>query len=235
MVNDPEGPIQPARHVPARSLSDHLVNVMKAVLSSAPFCGGIASLMNDYIPSRRVERIEAFARDVASSLNKVQGRIEDARILTDEYAHLFERCFKGAADFPQQEKIEAFRGILVNSLVPSDLSEDQKEFFLSLVERLSPIHLRVIRFMGDPRGYLAAMGISEDRIRGGFRSFFPIAIPGVTLEVSAAAFADLHRLGFTNTPADIFHTTTAGQGLELLGDRLTPLAKQFVDFCQAPD
>ena len=119
-------------------------------------------------------------------------------------------------------------------MLPTNLTQDQREFFLNLVERLSPVHLRVLRFMADPVGYLAAMAIPESRITGSFSSFFPVALPGVPLNVIQAAFADLHALGFSNTSPDIFTTMTAGQGLQLLGDRLTPLAKAFVSFCRAP-
>ncbi len=49
-----------------------------------------------------------------------------------------------------------------------------------------------------------------------------------------AAFADLYTLGLTNTSPDIFSTMTSGQGLHLLGDRVTSLGKVFVAFCQAP-
>lgn len=161
-------------------------------------------------------------------------KVEAGRINADDYAFIFERCFRGAADFPQKEKLEAFRGILVNSALPTNLTQDQREFFLNLVERLSPVHLRILRFMADPRGYLAAMEIPESQIMGGFSSFFPVALPGVPIDVIHAAFADLHALGFTNTSPDIFTTMTAGQGLQLLGDRLTPLAKAFVSFCRAP-
>ena len=33
------------------STSEHLLNVLKAGLATAPFCGGLASLITDYIPS----------------------------------------------------------------------------------------------------------------------------------------------------------------------------------------
>jgi hypothetical protein len=217
-----------------KTLGEHLLNILKAALAAAPFCGGISCLMSDYIPSRRIERLEVFAQQIADDLSVLRDRVEAHRIETDEYAFIFERCFKGASDFPQREKREAFRGILVNSLLPTDLAADQQEFYLTLVERLSPVHLRILRFMADPRGYLTAMSIAESQIEGGFSDFFPVALPGVPLEIIRVAFADLHAMDLTTTSVDIFRTATAGQGLHLLGDRLTPLAKEFIAFCQSP-
>lgn len=222
----------------ARSPADfaeHILNIVKAALATAPFCGGIASLMSDYIPGRRFARVEEFAGQIASDLNRLQDRVDQDRIQTEEYAFLFERCFRSAADFPQPDKREAFRAILLNSVLPTDLTQDQREFFLNTVERLSAVHLRILRFMGGPRAYLSAMDIAEDRIGGGFSTFFPVALPGVPLDVIRAAFADLHSLGFINTDPSIFGTMTAGQGLQLLGDRLTPLGRAFVRFCTVPE
>lgn len=47
---------------------DHLINILKAGLSTAPFCGGIASLMSDYIPTQRTKRLDQFAERVACDL-----------------------------------------------------------------------------------------------------------------------------------------------------------------------
>jgi hypothetical protein len=220
--------------LPPSSLSEHLLNILKAALATAPFCGGIASLMSDYIPGRRVKRPEEFATRVGQDLEQLQERVNTAQIESDQFAFIFERCFRGASEFPQQERLEAFRGILINSVLPTSLSQDQQEFFLNLVERLSVIHLRILRFMAFPRSYLEAMGIPENLIHGGFSDFFPIALPDVGLEVIRSAFADLHALGLISTDAHIFNTMTAGQGLNLLGDRVTPLGKDFIGFCQAP-
>lgn len=219
---------------PASGIGEHLLNVFKAVLASAPLCGGIASLMSDYIPSRRLERLESFAQRVAGDLDALKDQVQSDRIESDDYAFIFERSFRGASDFPQPEKLDAFRGILVNSLLPNDLTQDHREFFLTLAERLSPIHLRILRFMGNPSDYLASMSIPESKIQGGFSDFFPVALPGVGLPMIQAAFADLHALGLTNTGADIFNTMTSAQGLQLLGSRLTQLAQEFVLFCRSP-
>lgn len=234
MSDEERSSVQRLDQLPPADLAEHLLNVLKAALATAPFCGGLASLMSDYIPSRRFKRLEEFASNIGRDLYTLREQVEVNRIQTDEYAFVFERCFRGAADFPQREKLEAFRGILVNSVLPSSVTQDEREYFLSLVERLSVTHIRILRFMSDPRGYLAAMRIPEAQIRGGFSTFFPVALPGVPLQVIRAAFADLHSLGFITTSPDIFGTMTAGTGLALLGDRLTDLAKTFVSFCKSP-
>lgn len=65
---------------------DHLINILKAGLSIAPFCGGIASLMSDYIPTQRAKRLDRFAEQVARDLNALADQVETNRIQTEEYA-----------------------------------------------------------------------------------------------------------------------------------------------------
>ena len=211
-----------------------IINILKAGLATTPFCGGIASLMNDYIPSMRLKRLEEFAKKIAEDLDALQDRVDSSYILTEDFAFIFERCMRGVAENPQMEKIEAFRGILVNSTIPSNLSEDEKEYFINLVNNLSALHLRILRFMSSPLDYLKAAQIPEEKIRGGFSDFFPIAIPGVHIDAIRSAFAELYHFRLINTDENIFFTITAGQGLQLLGNRVSEYGRRFLNFCISP-
>jgi len=213
---------------------EHVLNALKAGLATAPFCGGIASLMTDYIPSGKRKRLEQFAEQIARDLSDLKDRVDEARILTDEFAFLFEKCFRGVAENYHREKLEAFRAILLNTAVGADLAEEEKEYFLNLVNTLSVLHIRILQFMHDPASYLEAHKIPADEIRGGFSEFFPVAIPGIGLEAIKSAFGDLHEYGLINTDKSIFGTMTSAQGLKLLGNRLSELGKQFVGFCTRP-
>jgi hypothetical protein len=50
------------RALAGSSVAETVLNIFKAVLSTAPFTGGIASLITDYIPSSRFRRLEEFAQ-----------------------------------------------------------------------------------------------------------------------------------------------------------------------------
>jgi len=213
------------------NIGEHLLKIFKAAAATTPFCGGIASLMSDYIPSGKFQRLEEFAKQIAKDLGELSNRIDEKITQTDDFAFIFEQCFRGVAENYQKEKLEAFRAILINSALAIDYSQNEKEFFLSLVNRLTVLHIQILKFATKPCEYLEENNIPKEKIQGGFSSFFPIAIPGVSLEVIKSAFSELHQYGLLNTQVDIFHTTTAAQGLQLLGDRSTELAKKFIDFC----
>lgn len=214
--------------------TETILNIFKATLATAPFCGGIASLITDYIPSARFQRLEQFAEQIAEDLLKLSDHINESYIQTDDFAYLFEKSFRGVAENPQPEKINAFRGILINSAVRRDYSEEEKEYFITLVNTLSALHVRIIRFMAYPKKYLDDSGIPENQISGGFSNFFPVAIPGVNLAVIESAFGDLYQYGLINTDKTIFRTMTSGQGLHLLGNRVSDLGKRFIQFCISP-
>lgn len=216
------------------SPAEHILNILKAVVATAPYCGGLASLMTDYIPSGKQRRFEEFTEQFAKDLKKLEEQIDQNKILTDEYAFIFEKCYRGVAENYQKEKLDAFRGILVNTLMETKISEDEKEYFLGLVNNLSVLHIRILKFMYDPKSYLETHNIPLDRIRGGFSEFFPIAIPGIELQVIEAAFSDLYQYGLIGTDKKIFKAVTAGKGLELLGDRVSELGKRFITFCTVP-
>ena len=218
----------------ARNPGEHVLNVLKAGLATTPFCGGIASLMNDYIPSAKVERLTKFAEQLAADLTALQDKVNEERLLTDQYAFLFEQSFRGVAESYQEEKLDAFRAVLINAAIGVDFGEDENEYFLNLISTLSVLHIRILTFMARPLEYLEANGISRERIQGGFSQFFPVAIPGVDVSAIKSAFGDLHQYGLINTDKSIFSTMTSGQGLHLLGDRVSEHGKRFIAFCTAP-
>lgn len=96
------------------------------------------------------------------------------------------------------------------------------------------MHLRILGFVADPRDYIAAHGIDERRVTGGFADMFRVVIPGINEKLVESAFGDLFQMGMINTDKIIFHTMTSAQGLHLLGDRVSPLGRRFIDFIRPP-
>jgi hypothetical protein len=214
--------------------AERLISIFKAVLSTVPFAGGIASLMSDIIPSGRQRRLEAFTAQVADDLLRLQNRISHDYIGTDDFAFMFEQCFRGAATNPQKEKLNAFRGILVNAAICQDVPEQEKEYFLNLANALSVLHMRILRFMATPEQYMQDMNLTTDSLRGGFSDMLQIAIPGMDPTLIESAFGDLYQRALISTDKSIFGTMTSSQGFHLLGQRVTPVGKRFIAFCIVP-
>lgn len=155
-------------------------------------------------------------------------------VLTDDFGFLFEKCFRAVAENPQKEKIDAFRAILVNSVLRSSLLEAEKEYFLTLATNLSTLHLRILRFLAEPEQYLEAVQIEPESVRGGFTEIFRVVFPGVQLDMAKSAISDLYRNGLISTDKGIFGTMTAGSGIALVKGRVSKFGNSFIDFCTVP-
>lgn len=210
--------------------SEHIINGIKAILANFPGGSGIASLMSDYIPSQRELRLMEFTEIIAKDLSQLQNEINENYLKSDEYAFIFEKCFKGAVENYQKEKMLAFRAILVNSLTAFDITQTEKEYYLNLVDNLSLLHIQVLSFLAFPERYLELNGMDESIVSGGFSSFFPKVIPNANVEIIKLAFKDLHSYGFTNTDSSIFNTMTSSKGWSLLGDRVSRNGRNFIRF-----
>lgn len=211
-------------------ITEHIVNLFKAGASLDPVLGTIASLISDYLPKQREKKLVDFAVTIAEDLKRFKTRVNGEFITTDEFAFIFEKCFKGAVENYQTEKIQAFRAILVNSVTGSELSQNEKEFFLSLVDRLSVIHIRMLWFMAQPHQYLQARSIPTTNVQGSFSQFFPRVFPDASIEFIKLIIQDLYGYGFINTDKSIFGTMTATGGFDLLGNRVTKTGDEFINF-----
>ena len=72
-------------------VTEHVINILKATLSTVPFTGGLASLISDYIPSQRQIRLEEFAENIANDLWTLKDKINESYIKTDEVCIYFRK------------------------------------------------------------------------------------------------------------------------------------------------
>lgn len=222
--------IKVEKHLKDSKYSEHIINGIKAILANFPVGSGIASLMSDYIPSQRELRLMEFTETIAKDLSELQNEIDENYLKSDEYAFIFEKCFKGAVENYQKEKILAFRAILVNSLTEFEITQTKKEYYLNLVDKLSLLHIQILSFLAYPKKYLELNEMEESIVSGGFSTFFPKVIPNADLEIIKLAFKDLNSYGFTTTSESIFNTMTASSGWNLLGDRVSKNGRNFIRF-----
>ena len=221
-------------NIKSTSASEHISNVILATLASFPIAASFASLLKNYIPEARFKRIDEFTRQVAEDLKRLSNKIDTEYIKRDEFAYMFEQSFRGVAQNYQKEKIEAFRGILLNSAIRQDIIQEEKEFFLSLVNNLSVLHIRILRFLAKPEDYIQEKGIDPNLIRGGFTDIFRTLMPEIDTSIIELAFGDLYRLGLISTDKTIFRTTTSAGGLHLVDNRVDDLGRRFIEFCKSP-
>ncbi|NOS68114.1 MAG: hypothetical protein HOO67_07205 [Candidatus Peribacteraceae bacterium] len=201
-------------------LQRHLT-VFKALLSEIPGGGAFIYLLDDHIAAKKEERIIKFMEETVQAIAQVNDRIDQEKLKTDHYAFIFEECLRGVARHPQKEKIDSYKAILINAAVPSTISDDEQEYFLNLVNTLSPVHIRLIAALNEARKIPQG---------GGRESGFKLRthLGNTSSEILMSAAAELYQLQFTNTEP---RSIPFDADMSRVGGRLTPIAMKFIEFC----
>lgn len=214
-------------------ISNHIVNVVKAAISGIPIIGGsINSLVNDYIPNKKLKRLLDFTKQLSENIERFKDEIDEEFVKTDEFAYLFEQTYKLVLENYQKEKLDSLLALLVNSLRGQDLKADTTEYYLKKIETLSPLHLGLLRFLSFPVDCFAELGIKPEDIKDhDFSRTLQAYFRDVPLDVLKGVFGDLYQMGFTNTDRSIFGALTAGSGVDIISGRVSSLGKDFMKFC----
>ena len=85
---------------------------------------------------RRIDVEKRATGMVVGIVERGRRRVIAGYLSTDEFAFIFERSFRDAAENYQHERLDAFRGILVNAATRNDIKQEDKEYFLVLASIL---------------------------------------------------------------------------------------------------
>jgi hypothetical protein len=233
-VSDPKHELaKQAQNLGKQTPGDHIANVVKAALNAVPVVGGpMASLMDDYIPESRQKRVEKFSQDLADELSRLQDSLDESYVKTEEFAYLFTRVYQNVVRDYQQEKLDAYRNILVNAL-QVDLAASVQERFLTLVEQLSPMHLRVLSaFVSDQRN-AQVFAQNPNRHSNSLGQTLRFLLPELSDGEFERCVFDLDQMGITNRVHGVLKGMMTEHGARQLDGRLTSFGRHFVDFVLA--
>jgi len=131
--------------------SDHVIAVLKALLASVPIVGGsLSSLVGDYIPKMKEKRFIEFTQDLQRQFTFLSDYVQRDYLKTEEFAFLFEQCYRRVSECYHAESLKALRNILVNSAIRFDVSQETKEEYMRIAGILRPPHLDILHFFQDP-------------------------------------------------------------------------------------
>jgi len=198
--------------------AEHLMNVFTAILSEIPGGSAISSLLKDYIPQKKEERMVELLHFMGQELIKHADQINEASMKTNHFAFMLENCMRGVAMSPQKEKIDAYRAILMNTILGSGLEITEEEHFLSLVDRLSSVHIKVIQLLIEA---------SQNPPEGS--PSIQNRLDHMDKDIIASALSELYTLNFTNTEGNVM-ASFVNVPLDRIGGRLNHLGKKFADF-----
>ena len=210
---------------------DSMTTFFKSLISLTPVGSAFSVLFSDLIPTTRTLRTEKFIKDLASDFKQFDERIDTEYIKTEEFAFLFEQCFKAANENYQQEKIEAFKAIIVNSTMYDSIHPNEKEFYLNLTKNLTVLHIHVLDFLNDTHAYIKSHHLLESQIQGRYKDFLPIIFTTVEFDTIKIIIDDLNNYGLTSLQTQSILSVTSSSGMQLLGDRhTTDYGKKYLQF-----
>lgn len=133
-------------------------------LNAVPVAGGVlAAIATSIVSKRQNRRLNQFLVDLADDLGNFQDRVNADFLQTDEFQDLAEDIFAKAAETRQQEKLDAFRAIFVNTVLSTHPDYDEAAEIAGLVNGWQARHVILIRILANPIAADRQMGDAVGR------------------------------------------------------------------------
>jgi|SRR6185312_1660553 len=211
---------------------DYLEIALKTGLTGIPIIGGsITELMNDFIPNSKAKRLLDFVAQLKIDVDSMKDKIKNELIQTDEFAYLFEQTFRVINENYQKEKIDAFRILLVNSLIRTDVNAEKKEILFNILKNLSVRHIKFLKMFYDPEKY-----VKENRCNISPYSQAPVGVllseifPEYNTDEINLILTDLHNMGLGGIDPSALGVVQSSYGIHMVQNRLKQLGRSIVEF-----
>lgn len=212
---------------------DHIVNSIKALVNAWPVGGGIvSSLISDYIPKSREKKTIEFLSDVAEGLETLKDQIDRDYIKSAEFEYLFQKAWRVAIEQYQEEKIEGFRAILLNSAIGKQATAEERELFINILNDLTGYHFQVLKLLQDPNSWNVQHGmcVRTASLITSFNQIFRQCFPDWNDERIAIIIDDLNNKKLISLSSERLMTGLSGGGIEKLENTLTSFCRRFVEY-----
>jgi hypothetical protein len=142
---------------PAENDRTHaLKRVAEMGIAAIPVVGGPLQVSFQEAAGRKLaERREKWFAGLATRLADLEGRLGDFDHLADEevFFDAVMRATRIADQTSRQEKIEALRIAVINSVAPGAPDADRQQLYFDLIDQLTPTHFRLLHLLNDPPGW----------------------------------------------------------------------------------
>jgi hypothetical protein len=225
--------------VPEREKGDIALTVVKAGVSAIPFVGGPAAELFGLVVTPSLDkRREEWMHSVANRLKGLEEKVKDFRMedlsKNEEFISTLTHASQAALRSHQQEKLDALRNAVLNVAVGVGPDENVQLMFVNLVDNLTPLHLRILRFFQRPESPTAKAGSPRRvHVMGTAAEALESAMPELRgrQELYELVARDLHAAGLLSSNS----LTSMATGPGIYAKRTTDLGDQFVRFITYPN
>jgi hypothetical protein len=146
-------------------LADHRVAALKGAISAIPFAGGLlAEELSMLLATPLAQRRDDWLEDLSRRLHDLERRADGFRFEDLSNNQAFVSAAAQAAQAVvrthAKEKRDALRNAVLNTALSRGGDDDRRALFLLLAERLSPLHLRILKTLDESGGTTARTAFS---------------------------------------------------------------------------
>ena len=135
---------------------DVAYTLAKVGLSAIPIFGGpateiLSAVITPPLARRRDAWLESIARCLKELEEKFDGFTIESLAQNEEFITTFIQASQIAIRNHKEEKLEALRNAVLNSALPTAPEEDLQTMFLSLIDVMTPRHLKILEVIKNPQ------------------------------------------------------------------------------------
>lgn len=206
-------------------------------ISAVPVAGGVLSgIANTIISKRQNRRLNQFLLDLAENLRHLEERVNTGFVQTEEFQDLAEDLFSKAAETRQQEKLDAFRAIFVNTVLSERPNYNEAAEIANLVDGWQPRHVVLMGILADPLAADEQMGGAVGRGGGlstSISSILQKLLPEWGDDQIDRTWKDLNDAQIHRTSGT--KTMMTDQGIHQLENRLSDFGTKVANYLTLPE
>ena len=127
-------------------------------MSALPLVGGpAAELVNAILlpnlTRRRDKLLAALSRGLTELEERVEGFHPEALAENDQFVSVAVRAAQAALRDHRRDKHEALRNAVLNTGIGIGIDDDVQMLLIEMVDTLTPLHLRLLKFLNDPKSF----------------------------------------------------------------------------------
>jgi hypothetical protein len=210
----------------------------KGAISAVPLIGAPAAELFSLVVTPPLERRRAeWVNAIAERLKELESNVQGFKIEALKDNPLFITTVMHATIVAlrnhQKEKLDALQNAVVNSARGVDIEESLQLMFLNMVDELTPLHLRVLKYFDNPVKWSEKYGIKLSMYMGGASRGLEAALPELKdqRDLYDTLVMDLYNRGLVSADKTVLHAMMSEQGI--LASRATELGKKFLKYIEA--
>jgi len=130
---------------------DKLELATKSIVERIPYIGSIISNAYFEVRSRKfMRRLESLCKQLSMELMKLKKeKIDNNFLKSDEFSDIIDEVFQKVLKTSNEERIRAYRNILIGSMLKTHPPYDEIEIFVDKLHLLSTAHFKILRYFQD--------------------------------------------------------------------------------------